>query len=65
MFSEAQFDSILFAPIVLYCLAGALIFVPVRFLLGRLGVFSFVWHPALFELALYFTITGALVLLVA
>lgn len=65
MFSEAQLNSILFAPIVVYCLLGALIFVPVRFLLGRLGVFSFVWHPALFELAIYFIITGALILFVA
>lgn len=65
MFSEAQIDSILFAPIVLYCLVGAVVFVPVRFVLGRLGVFSLVWHPALFELALYFLITGAIVLLAA
>ena len=65
MFSEAQIDSILYAPIVLYCILGAIIFVPVRFLLGRLRVFSFVWHPALFEVALYFIITGAIVLLAA
>ncbi|MCB8876022.1 DUF1656 domain-containing protein [Acidisoma silvae] len=65
MFSEAQIDSILYAPIVLYCILGAIIFVPVRFILGRLRVFSFVWHPALFEVALYFIITGAIVLLAA
>lgn len=65
MFSEAQIDSILYAPIVLYCILGAIIFVPVRFILGRIGVFSIVWHPALFEVALYFIITGAIVLLAA
>jgi hypothetical protein len=65
MFSEAQLDSILFAPIVVYCILGAIIFVPVRFVLGRLRVFSLVWHPALFEVALYFIITGAIVLLAA
>jgi hypothetical protein len=65
MFSEAQIDSVLFAPVVLYCILGAMIFVPVRFVLGRLGVFSLVWHPALFEVALYFIITGAIVFLAA
>lgn len=65
MFSEAQIDSVLFAPIVLYCVLGAVIFVPVRFLLGRIRVFSLVWHPALFEVALYVIITGAVVFLAA
>lgn len=65
MFSEVQIDSVLFAPIVVYCLLAAVVFVPVRFVLGRLGIFSLVWHPALFEVALYFLITGAIVLLAA
>jgi hypothetical protein len=65
MFNEAQFDGILFAPIVLYCLLGAIVFVPVRFVLGRLRVFSAVWHPALFELALYLIMTGTIVYLAA
>jgi hypothetical protein len=63
MFTEAQLAGILFAPIVLYCLGGAVVFVPLRFLLGRLRVFSAVWHPALFEVALYLIITGAIVFL--
>lgn len=65
MFTEAQLDGILFAPVVLYCLLGALVFVPVRFLLGRLGVFSAVWHPALFEVSLYLIITGAIIAVAA
>lgn len=65
MFTEAQIDSVLFAPIVLYLLLAAVVFVPVRFVLGRLGIFGLVWHPALFEVALYFIITGAIVLLAA
>lgn len=65
MFSEAQIDSVLFAPIVVYCLLGAIVFVPVRFILSRLRVFSLVWHPALFEVALYFIITGAIIFLAA
>ena len=65
MFTEAQLGGILFAPIVLYCLLGAIVFVPVRFLLGRMRVFSAVWHPALFELSLYLIITGTIVYLAA
>ena len=65
MFTEAQLAGILFAPIVLYCLLAAIVFVPVRFVLGRMHVFSAVWHPALFELALYLIITGAIVYLAA
>jgi hypothetical protein len=65
MFTEAHVDGILFAPIVLYCVLAALVFVPLRFVLGRLRVFSAVWHPALFEVALYLIITGAVILLAA
>ena len=65
MFTEAQLDGILFAPIVLYCLLGVIVFVPLRFVLGRLRIFSAVWHPALFELALYMIITGAIIYLAA
>jgi protein AaeX len=65
MFTEAQLDGILFAPIVLYCLVGLIVFVPVRFVLGRLGIFSAVWHPALFEVALYLIIIGAIISLAA
>jgi hypothetical protein len=65
MFTEAQVAGILFAPVVLYCLLAAAIFVPLRFLLGRLRIFSAVWHPALFELALYLIITGAVIYLAA
>ncbi len=65
MFTEAQVAGILFAPVVLYCLLTAAIFVPLRFLLGRLRIFSAVWHPALFELALYLIITGAVIYLAA
>jgi hypothetical protein len=65
VFTEAQLDGILFAPIVLYCVLGAIVFVPLRLVLGRLGLFAGVWHPALFELALYMIITGVIVYLAA
>jgi hypothetical protein len=50
---------------VLYCIVGAVIFLPLRFVLGRLRVFGAVWHPALFEVALYLIITGAIIYLAA
>jgi protein AaeX len=65
MFTEAQLGGVLFAPIVLYCIVAVVVFVPLRFVLGRLRVFAAVWHPALFELALYLIITGAIVYLAA
>jgi hypothetical protein len=65
VFKEAQLAGILFAPIVLYCIVGAVIFLPLRFVLGRLRVFGAVWHPALFEVALYLIITGAIIYLAA
>jgi hypothetical protein len=65
MFVEAQLAGLLYAPIVLYCLIGAVLFVPARLLLSRIGFFSLVWHPALFEVALYALITGAVILLAA
>ncbi|GAB0114780.1 DUF1656 domain-containing protein [Acidisoma sp. C75] len=65
MFVEAQTAGLFYAPIVLYCLIAAVIFLPLRAILGRIGFFSLVWHPALFEVALYALITGAIVLLLA
>ncbi len=65
MFTEAQIAGILFAPIVIYCIIGALLISVIRFVFGRTRVFSLVWHPALFELALYMIITGAVIFLAA
>jgi protein AaeX len=65
MFTEAQFGGIFFAPIVIYCVISVVIVSVVRFVLGRTGLFARVWHPALFELALYMIITGAVIYLTA
>lgn len=65
MFAEAHLGGILFAPIVLYCLLGALVFIPVRYGLGRIGVLQWVWHTALFELSLYFCLTAAIIFFVS
>jgi hypothetical protein len=65
MFTEVQFAGIFFAPIVVYCAIGVALISIIRFVLGRTGIFSLVWHPALFELALYMIITGAVIYLAA
>jgi hypothetical protein len=65
MFTEAQIGGILFAPIVIYCVIGVVLISVIRFIFGRTGLFSLVWHPALFELALYMIITGAVIFLAA
>ena len=62
MLSEISIDGVLLAPIVLYAAAGLAIFGACRFVLGRLGVLRAVWHPALFEVALYTSIVALLVL---
>lgn len=65
MIQEAHLDGILFTPLVLWCVIAAVIFVPVRNILGRIGLLRWVWHAALFELALYAVILAAIVFLAA
>ncbi len=62
MMSEAAVLGVLFAPIVLYGVVAMVIFVLLRGLLGRIGLIRPLWHPALFELALYVSILSLLVL---
>jgi hypothetical protein len=64
MMHEAALLGVLFAPIVLYALVALVIFTLLRSLLGRLGLLRFLWHPALFEVALYVSILSLLVLFV-
>jgi hypothetical protein len=64
MMHEATLLGVLFAPIVLYAVVAFVMFVILRRLLGRLGLLRFLWHPALFEVALYVSILSLLVLFV-
>ena len=63
MLSEADFEGILFAPIVVYALAALPVTLALRFVLSRIGVLRRVWHLALFEVALYLSVLSLLVLL--
>jgi hypothetical protein len=50
-------------PLVLWA-GGALVpFLVLRWLLGRFGLYRFVWHRSLFNLALYVVLVGGVVFL--
>jgi hypothetical protein len=61
MISEVAIGGVFLAPIVIYALAAAFIFVACRFVFGVTGLLQRVWHPALFEIALYISILSLLV----
>ncbi len=61
MISEMNISGVFLAPIVIYAVAAALIFVAIRFVLGHAGLLRRVWHPALFEVALFVCILSLLV----
>ncbi|HLZ66273.1 MAG TPA: DUF1656 domain-containing protein [Aliidongia sp.] len=60
---EVEVAGIYLAPIVLYALIALPIFLILRLILARIGFWRLVWHPALFETALYLSILSLLVLL--
>jgi len=62
MIEELDFFGILIAPIVAYAMFAIPIFFILRWALSRLGVWRFVWHPALFEVSLYLIVLSLLVL---
>ncbi len=63
MITEAEIGGVLMAPIVVYALVAMAIFSLLRMALGRVGFLAWLWHPALFELALFLSILSVLVLL--
>lgn len=63
MLHEVAIAGVYFPPLVLDAVLAAALFVPVRVLLGRVVLARLVWHPALFELALYVSLVAVIVLL--
>jgi hypothetical protein len=63
MLKEIDLTGIYVSPIVLYLILATPAFLLCRWILARLGVLSFVWHPALFEIALFGVILSAVVAL--
>jgi protein AaeX len=64
MLSEVDVGGIYVAPIVVYAAAAIPLFLILRWVLGHLGVLRTIWHPALFELAVYVTLLSLLILLI-
>ena len=53
MIREINIGGVLFAPLLGYALAAALVWYVLRHVLMRCGFYRFVWHPPLFNAALY------------
>ena len=64
MLSEVDVGGVYVAPIVVYAVATIPLFLIFRWVLGHLGVLRNIWHPALFELAVYVTLLSLLILAV-
>ncbi|WP_044562974.1 DUF1656 domain-containing protein [Azospirillum sp. B4] len=63
MIAELDVAGIFMAPIVGYGIAALALFLALRGLLGAFGFWRAVWHPALFEAALFSALLSGLVLL--
>jgi len=62
MIKEINFAGILLPPLMGYGLAAALLWLAVRFALSRAGFYRFVWHPPLFNTALYIILLSIVVI---
>ena len=60
MLKEIDLAGVYVTPIMIYGLFTIPLFLVCRRVLARLGVLAFVWHPALFEIALFVIILAAL-----
>jgi hypothetical protein len=61
MIKEINLSGVLLPPLLGYLLGTALAWYLVRYLLGRIGVYRFVWHPPLFNAALYVILLTAFI----
>lgn len=64
MLSEFAIAGIYLPPFFVYACVALPIFLGMRFLLARAGVFRWVWHPGLFEFAFSLCLVSILVLYV-
>ena len=58
---EISLGGVFLAPIVVYAIGAGLIFFTIRFILGQTGILRRLWHPALFEVAVFFCVLSLLV----
>jgi hypothetical protein len=64
-FTEVNVLGVYVAPMSLMIGAAWLIMLPLRRLAARSGLFRHVWHPALFDFAVYMIVLSCIVLLAA
>lgn len=64
-FTEVDLFGVYVAPIFVMMIAAGLIFLVLRRVANRFGLLRRVWHPSLFEFALYMIVLSSIVLLVA
>jgi hypothetical protein len=64
-FTEIDLFGVYVAPISMMLLAAWLILIPLRRAANRFGLWRFVWHPALFEFAIYIIVLSSIVFLFA
>ena len=61
-FTEINLFDVYVAPISVFMVAAWLIFVPLRRLANRFRLLRHVWHPALFEFAVYMIVLSSIVI---
>jgi hypothetical protein len=64
-FAEVNLFGVYIAPIAVVMVAAWLILTAVRRIADHFGLFRFVWHPALFEFAVYMIVLSSIVLIIA
>jgi protein AaeX len=64
-FTEINLFGVYVAPISLILVAAWLILIPLRRVASHFGIWRSVWHPALFEFAIYMIVLSSIVLIVA
>ena len=64
-FAEVNIFGVYVAPISLMIVAAWLVLVPLRRAADRFGLLRYVWHPALFVLAVYMIVLSSIVLITA
>ena len=64
-FFEIDLFGVYVAPISIILVVAWLVLLPVRRIANRLGLLRHVWHPVLFELAVYLIVVSLIVLAIA
>jgi hypothetical protein len=64
-FTDINLFGVYVAPISLMMLVAWLVLIAIRRVADRFGLLHYVWHPALFVLAMYMIVLSSIVLIVA